>query len=164
VPPGFTTVALNAPQYALGAACGTCIYACFDDLGVGRGERCIEAIVDDECPECRSGDLDLGEVGDGRWPVNWRIIQCPTRQDGLKFTTQGSNPWYAKVKVQGGPGSASGMTCNGLSGKLTPDAFFEFMSTKGGFACGMNCTVSYSNGFGTGAGSVEPAQLGNQCK
>lgn len=143
--------------------CGMCLYACFDNLELGQGERCFEAIVDDECPECLEGDLDLGELGSGRWPVEWQTILCPEAPEGLMFTTQGSNPWYAKVKAQGGPGSVASMTCNDLEGYLTPDAFFEFMSSNGDFECGMDCEVTYGDGFGTGAGSVTSAQLGDMC-
>lgn len=79
VPPGFTTVALNAPQFENGAMCGTCIHACYDDLGLGQGERCFDAIIDNICPECEEGDIDLGEEGDGRWAVEWRTIICPVQ-------------------------------------------------------------------------------------
>lgn len=161
VPPGFTTVALNAPQYARGAGCGMCVYACFDNLELGQGERCFKAIVDDECPECASGDLDLGESGSGRWHVDWKVIQCPSSP--LMFSTQGSNPYYAKVKAQGGPSSVTAMACNGMEGLLTPDAFFVFQSGTGQFACGMDCVVTFSNGFGSAAGRVTPDQLGNMC-
>lgn len=140
-----------------------CLYACFDNLELGQGQRCFEAIVDDECPECLQGDLDLGEVGSGRWPVDWQMIQCPASTNGLMFSTQGSNPYYAKVKAQGGPSSVASMTCNGLPGILTPDAFFVFMSSTGEFACGMDCAVTFSNGFGTGSGRITPAQLGDLC-
>lgn len=143
--------------------CGMCVYACFENLELGQGERCFEAIVDDECPECLKGDLDLGENGSGRWPVQWLTIQCPEAPDGLMFSTQGSNPWYAKVKAQGGPSSVESMTCNGLPGFLTPDAFFEFLSSTGDFACGMDCEVVYSNGFGTGSGKVTASQIGGKC-
>ena len=39
------------------------------------------------CPECASGDLDLGESGSGRWPVTWSKIPCPGG-GGLSFTLQ----------------------------------------------------------------------------
>lgn len=46
VPPGYATVAMNAPQYS-GSVCGKCVNACFEDNG---GERCFNAIVDNKCP------------------------------------------------------------------------------------------------------------------
>lgn len=163
LPEGYTTVALNAPQYAQGRGCHMCLHACFDNLELGQGERCFDAIVDNECPECHEGDLDLGESGSGRWPVEWDIIPCPEAPDGLMMSTAGSNPWFAKVKAQGGPSSVDSMTCNGLPGTPTSDAFFVFQSSNGGFACGMDCVVTFNNGFGTDTGTVTPAQLGSQC-
>ena len=118
VPAGFTTVALNAPQYEAQNECGTCVSACFTNEETGEGERCFDAIVDNKCPECAFGDLDLGESGSGRWPVAWRKIPCPGNGE-LQFSKQGSNASYAKVKAEGGPASVTGMTCNGMQGKGT---------------------------------------------
>ena len=47
VPPGYTTVAMNAKQYNGGRVCGMCVNACFTD---NHGERCFNAIVDNKCP------------------------------------------------------------------------------------------------------------------
>ena len=71
VPDGYTTVAMNNPQYSNGGVCGACVKACYQADG---GNRCFNAIVDNLCPECASGSLDLGEGGDGRWPVQWRYV------------------------------------------------------------------------------------------
>jgi expansin (peptidoglycan-binding protein) len=57
VPAGFKTVALNAPQYANGAMCGACISLSFQDTAVGTVS--VNAIVDNVCPECKFGDLDM---------------------------------------------------------------------------------------------------------
>jgi expansin len=57
VPAGFKTVALNAPQYANGAMCGACISLSFNDPAVGKVS--VNAIVDNLCPECKHGDLDM---------------------------------------------------------------------------------------------------------
>jgi expansin (peptidoglycan-binding protein) len=57
VPAGFKTVALNAPQYANGAMCGACISLTFQDGAVGKVS--VNAIVDNLCPECKWGDLDM---------------------------------------------------------------------------------------------------------
>lgn len=70
--PGFTTVAMNQEQYAGGKACGACVHACYTANSGSR--RCFDAIVDNECPECSRGDLDLGESGSGRWPVEWSYV------------------------------------------------------------------------------------------
>lgn len=146
VPPGFNTVALNGPQYEAQNECGTCVYACWDNKEVGQGERCIEAIIDNKCPECAYGDLDLGESGSGRWPVEWKKIPCP-KSGGLKFSKQGSNASYAKVKVEGGPSSVISMMCNGMQGKGTPDSYYEFLDNfNQNLDQGMDCTVTFSDG------------------
>ena len=152
VPPGFTTVALNAPQFTDSSWCGTCVRACFDDLGLRQGERCFDAIIDNVCPECATGDLDLAESGDGRWPVEWTPIKCPERDVPLG-TTQGSNPYYAKMKFEGGPSSVGGVGCfdidfNFWPADPTPDGFWEIDPVggvpEGAFRCGAQCTVGYT--------------------
>ena len=66
-------VAINSPQYYGSAACGMCMQMTGD--GVGSGADPIDGtfivFVDNICPECSSGDLDLGESGDGRWDISW---------------------------------------------------------------------------------------------
>lgn len=170
VPPGFTTVAINAPQFYNGPQtsiyvmkCGTCVHACFDDLGLGQGERCFDAIIDNVCPECAEGDLDLGEDGDGRWPVEWDPILCPVRDEIV--TTQGSNPWYGKVKVEGGPSALHGMFCTDsqgveYKGDPTPDGFWEFNSGSGAFECGLECQVTFTCCYSIWFVTVEPELFG----
>lgn len=36
----------------------------------------IYATVDNLCPECAFGDIDLGLGGDGRWEMQWDFIDC----------------------------------------------------------------------------------------
>lgn len=156
VPPGFSTVALAAPTFnsglEAGTWCGTCVRACFNDLGLGQGERCFDAIIDNVCPECDAGDLDLAESGDGRWPVEWTPIKCPERDEVLG-TTQGSNPYYAKMKFEGGPSSVFDVGCfdidfNFWSADPTPDGFWEIDpvggAPEGAFRCGAQCSVAYT--------------------
>ena len=54
---------MNAAQYARGAACGGCIRACMNDDAPWHpgGRKCFRAIVDNQCPECKYGDIDIGE-------------------------------------------------------------------------------------------------------
>ena len=54
--------------------CGDCVQGCYQKDG---GEECFEAIIDNRCPECAHGSVDMGESGDGRWPVTWHVIDCP---------------------------------------------------------------------------------------
>ena len=114
----------------------------------------MDAIIDNKCPECAFGDLDLGEGGDGRWEVQWNKIPCPS-DGGLQFSKQGSNASYAKVKAEGGPASVTGMTCNGIQGTGTPDGFFEFNDTANqNLDQGMECEVTFSDGSSESASGV----------
>lgn len=80
--PGFNgvgiTVAMNAEQYADGGACGKCIVA--RGAGAGAGSTPvlgpIYATVDNQCPECKFGDVDFGLGGDGRWRITWDFVDC----------------------------------------------------------------------------------------
>jgi hypothetical protein len=114
--------------------------------------------VDNKCPECKNGDLDMGENGDGRWPLKWKTVKCPTRHS-LSMSTQGSNAFYAKVKAEGGPAGVKMMKCNGQLGKLTDDAFWTFQDGSGKNGCGMDCEVHYADGSMM-KGKVDKSQLG----
>ena len=96
VPEGFTTVAMNSDQYDDGLVCGSCLKGVYHPPG---GSVYFDAIVDNKCPECVFGDLDLGEVGDGRWDVEWSFAECP-KIGNLIVTTQGSNAFYGKIKFE----------------------------------------------------------------
>jgi len=86
--PGFngvtTTVAMNHAQFENGAACGKCVRV----TGYGEGSGMtpilgpIYATVDNECPECKHGDVDLGLSGDGRWRIVWDYVSCEEARRG----------------------------------------------------------------------------------
>lgn len=88
--PGFNnvaiTAAMNREQYAGGASCGKCV------LITGKGEGSgmtpiigpILATIDNECPECKFGDVDLGLSGDGRWRITWDFVECPHNKPNLR--------------------------------------------------------------------------------
>ena len=82
--PGFNgvtiTAAMNREQYAGGAACGKCVSITGKGEGLGMTPIFgpILATIDNECPECKFGDVDLGLQGDGRWRISWDFVQCPS--------------------------------------------------------------------------------------
>lgn len=94
--------------------------------------------------ECKHGDLDLGEGGDGRWPLRWRQIACPPSQ--LRFSAQGSHRYYAKLKVEGGPSGVDSLACAGMNGNATPDGYFTFQDNAGGLCNGLSCDIRFTNG------------------
>jgi len=97
---GLSTVAINSPQWMGSSTCGMCVQV--TGTGKGSGSNPITgtfiAVVDDLCPECKTGSLDLARNGDGRWGVNWVAVDCPVR-GGLTYFFQGSNPYYLKMQV-----------------------------------------------------------------
>lgn len=101
-----------------------------------------------------------GGPGDGRWPLSWSIIPCPS--NGLTVTRENGNKYYSKVKVEGGPSPVSALNCNGIEGKRTSDSFFEFQDNSGTFCAGAECTVSFSSG-GSEPLSISGQQLGGFC-
>jgi hypothetical protein len=124
----------------------------------------FKAIINNLCPECKWGDLDFRRdgvgSGDGRWPLTWSIIDCPST--ALEVTREAGNKWYSKLKVEGGPGPVTGMTCDGMQGTRTSDAFFEFQ--HGGDFCkaSISCSCTFTSGASQSV-SVSQAQLGGFC-
>lgn len=72
------TVAINPYQYENGQACGKCviIYPSSNGIGMTPIASPIFATIDNLCPECKNGDIDIGLGGDGRWIVNWEFTPC----------------------------------------------------------------------------------------
>lgn len=95
--------------------------------------------------ECAHGDLDLGSSGDGRWPLKWKVIDCPNNR--LSFETQGSHAYYGKLKATGGPSGVDRMTCNGNVWQPTPDGFFVYQDNSGRLCEGVTCDIYFVNGI-----------------
>eukprot|EP01113_Clastostelium_recurvatum_P024716 TRINITY_DN2951_c0_g1_i4.p1 TRINITY_DN2951_c0_g1~~TRINITY_DN2951_c0_g1_i4.p1 ORF type:complete len:411 (-),score=74.33 TRINITY_DN2951_c0_g1_i4:7-1239(-) len=55
--------------------------------------------VNNKCPECATGDLDLGMAGDGRWGIEWKAIECPFTNP-VSYRFEGSNAHYLKMQVR----------------------------------------------------------------
>lgn len=92
LPNGFNnipiTVAMNQAQYENGNACGRCIliYPTTDGLGTKPLKNVILATVNNVCPECTYGSIDLNlslKDHDGRWKVNWEFTDCQRKLRGL---------------------------------------------------------------------------------
>ncbi|KAG5186454.1 hypothetical protein JKP88DRAFT_143409, partial [Tribonema minus] len=130
VPPGYLTVALNHNQFNNGYGCGMCLNACITNKP--SGVECFKAIVDNACPECTHGDLDLGVAGDGRWHVSWSTVKCPPAAP--IFDVQGSNFWYLKLKVEG-QGPLHSVKVNEKQAVHTPDDFWVIEDPNGELGC-----------------------------
>ncbi len=72
-------------------------------------------------PQCKSGDLDIGLDGDGRWQGEWHGVACDTGGTGFYYSTQGSNNYYLKLQVSNTALTVSGvqMMVGGSYAQLT---------------------------------------------
>lgn len=107
---------MNAVQFAGSAACGTCAEVWGngklcphgiqgEDCGLGQPENAIKekflAVVTDELWERGHGDIDLGDFGDGKYPVEWRVIPCPWDKTSARIALHaGANRNYLKVQFR----------------------------------------------------------------
>lgn len=97
-----TTVAMNFDQYFSSAACGMCLQV--TGSGVGSGADPITGTfmvyVNNKCPECVAGDLDLGEPGSGRWDISWIAVPCPVVGNLQYKAASGSSQYWIKLQVR----------------------------------------------------------------
>ncbi|CAL5218467.1 g150 [Coccomyxa viridis] len=96
------TVALNDAQWAGGAGCGLCVR--FRGTGAGIGTTPISTsewktgFVNNRCPECSHGDLDLNHRGDGRWKIEWYAVPCPVGDTNIRYDiVVSSQYWFSLV-------------------------------------------------------------------
>jgi expansin len=100
VSPNYTA-AINQTQYGGSLTCGACIEV--------KGERgSLVVSIEDRCPECKFGDLDLNKdafpkIADpvkGRVPISWKIVACPINTP-VKFRFKdGTTQFWAQVQVR----------------------------------------------------------------
>ncbi|KAK9808915.1 hypothetical protein WJX72_006363 [[Myrmecia] bisecta] len=77
--PGLPTVALNGVQFNGGQYCNACVLV--KGTGDGLGGTPVSSApqkytINNICPECASGSLDLAANGDGIWGINWSFVDC----------------------------------------------------------------------------------------
>lgn len=72
------TVAVAPDLFDGGAACGKCIKIWGEGNGLGTTPIIgpYYATIDNLCSECKSGDVDFGMDGNGRWKIHSEIIDC----------------------------------------------------------------------------------------
>lgn len=95
------SAALNAPQYGNSQLCGAC-------AEVTGPKGSITVSIEDQCPECKLGDLDFAQnafpfIADpiaGRVPISWKIVPCPVK-GSLSFQfKEGSSQYWAGIQVR----------------------------------------------------------------
>ena len=100
-PDDLMVAAMNAPDYAGSAACGSC-------AEVGGPDGTVTVRIVDLCPECPSGNLDLSPEAFqriavlelGRVPITWRYVPCKVSGALSYHFKDGSNQWWTAVQVQ----------------------------------------------------------------
>lgn len=93
--------AMNHEDYDTAASCGTWVH-----ITGPLGE--VTAFIDDECPECKKGDIDLGprtfvvigDLKDGRIPISWRYVEAPVTGPIQYFWKDGSSQWHIEVQIR----------------------------------------------------------------
>jgi expansin (peptidoglycan-binding protein) len=100
-PDDLMVAAMNAPDYAGSAACGSC-------AEVNGPDGMITVRVVDLCPECPAGNLDLSPsaferiaaLDLGRVPISWRYVPCAVSGALSYHFKDGSNQWWTAVQVR----------------------------------------------------------------
>jgi len=94
--------ALNVQQYFGSAACGMCFRLTGSGQGLGNDPIVGDNIVyiNDLCPACHAGDIDVAAQGDGRWDIQIRAVPCPVGNTKIQYKFAGSNPWYTKLQLR----------------------------------------------------------------
>lgn len=95
------TGAMNQMQYDSSVICGACV-----EVTGPRGTLNIR--IEDRCPECAYGDIDLAEDAfpliadpvDGRVSIRWKIIPCPVVGAVQFYIKEGSSQWWTAVQVR----------------------------------------------------------------
>ena len=91
--------AMNRVQYNNSNTCGTCV----EITRLNSNKKVVVKILD-QCPECPFGDIDLspevfsklGTLKEGRIPISWRYVPCPsTPKISIRYKSGSSRYWTA---------------------------------------------------------------------
>lgn len=119
-------------MYENSAVCGACV----EGYGTGGGSGAdpikgpFKGFISDSCGGCAKGDLDFAMVGDGRWDIEWKFVECPSGGNP-SFIFEGSNDWYWKIQPRETKSPVIKLTVNGEEATMTQDNFFT--ATAGPF-------------------------------
>lgn len=95
------SAAMNEIQYGSAELCGAC-------AEVTGPSGTIVVSIEDRCPECAFGDIDLSAeafpyIADpilGRVAITWKIISCPVTGPVSFYFKEGSSQWWTAVQVR----------------------------------------------------------------
>lgn len=96
------TAAMNAADYNGSQACGA-----FIEVTNLNTMQTVVVRIDDQCPGCGVGDVDLSEqafakispMGAGIIPIRWKYVDGPATPAKVYFK-EGSTQWWAGVQVR----------------------------------------------------------------
>lgn len=102
-PDYILTAAMNATDYANSEACGGVIVVTNEATGLSVTVR-----VDDQCPECAPGDVDLSQeafaqisdISAGRIPIRWHYAANEQAGNMKLYFKEGSSQWWTAVQVR----------------------------------------------------------------
>lgn len=103
VPTYTLTAAMNATDYANSAACGGVIKVTNTDTGLSVTVR-----VDDQCPECAPGSVDLDQkafaqianIATGIIPISWQYVANDQAGNIKLYFDASSSQWWNAVQVR----------------------------------------------------------------
>jgi len=92
---------MNIFQYNGSVVCGMCLMVTGNGTGSGSNPivGTFKAFVNDLCPTCSYGSLDLGTGLDGKWLISWIAVDCEVKSN-VQYMLQGSNDYYIKLQVR----------------------------------------------------------------
>src|ERR1044071_905274 len=135
-PGDLMVAALNAQDWAGSNWCGACA-----DVEGPNGK--VRIRIADECPECKSGDLDLSPqafeklapLDRGRIPISWTFAACD--QSGpLRYRFKdGANAYWTAVQVQNSrlPITKFEWSKDGTAWKAITRTDYNYFLDEGGF-------------------------------
>lgn len=100
-PDNLMVAAMNHVEYAGSAACG-------EYVAVTGPKGSVTVRITDQCPECKSGDLDLSEsafarIADpvaGRVPISWHVVPGDVSGPVSYRYKEGSSRWWVAIQVR----------------------------------------------------------------
>lgn len=100
-PDALDVTALNFPEYAGSAACGTCI-----KVTGPKGEVTVRVV--DSCPECEEHHLDLSkeafakiaEIKAGRVDITYQAVSCNVTGNVQYVFKDGSSKWWTAIQLR----------------------------------------------------------------
>jgi len=128
---------------------------CISLTGTGTGSGATPVTgtrlvyVNNECPSCNAGGLDLGLSGDGVWTITWQAVPCPVTTNIQYVIKSGSSAYWLGLQVRNSKYPITGLEVwNGGSYFVMPrqtDNYYEqgFSSTPLTFPLKIRVTSAY---------------------